>query len=156
MATSGHVSQSELTEKMKKVLDILTGNAPNTQSSLKSTSVSSSAPSTPQSVMTSDDKYTISLPISIYIYNLYRASLLADLCQLAMEHHCINIAAQCITNIPYDVQVWWSCDGHVRSVLPQGSVLLLRIEFLRCQLMVKSTEKDNQVEIYSKSAVEVT
>ena len=57
MAASGHVNQSELTEKMKKVLDILTGNAPNTQSSLKTSSVASSAPSTPQSSMTSDDKY---------------------------------------------------------------------------------------------------
>ena len=51
-------------------------------------------------------------------------------------------------------------DDHVMSheitISPQGSVLLLRIEFLRCQLMVKSIEKDNQAEMYSKSAVEVT
>lgn len=44
----------------------------------------------------------------------------------------------------------------MRLPLPQGSVLLLRIEFLRCQLMVKSIEKDNQADMYSKSAVEVT
>ena len=60
MTTSGHVSQSELTEKLRKLLDILTGNVPNTQSSLKNTSVASSAPSTPQSTMTSDDKYSLS------------------------------------------------------------------------------------------------
>ena len=51
-------------------------------------------------------------------------------------------------------------DGHEMSceitISPQGSVLLLRIEFLRCQLMVKSVEKDNQTEMYSKAAVEVT
>ena len=59
MAISGHISQSELTEKLRKLLDILTGNAPNTQSSLRNASVASSAPSTPQSTMTSDDKYSL-------------------------------------------------------------------------------------------------
>ena len=68
MTTSGHVSQSELTEKLRKLLDILTGNAPNTQSSLKNTSVASSAPSTPQSTMTSDDKYVLSNIHNVYVY----------------------------------------------------------------------------------------
>lgn len=110
MAASGNVSQSELMEKMRKVLDIITGNAPNTQSSLKTTSVASSTPSTPQSSMTSDDKYTMVVLPLVYVCDYDRASLLADLCQLGIEHHCINIAAQCITYMPYDVQVWWSCD----------------------------------------------
>ena len=39
-----------------------------------------------------------------------RASLFADLCQLALEHNRIDIAAQCITCTPYDVQVCGSCD----------------------------------------------
>lgn len=65
LAASGHISQSELAEKMRKVLDVLTGNAPNTQSSLKTTGVAGSTPSTPQTVMTSDDKYVPSNSILI-------------------------------------------------------------------------------------------
>ena len=48
--------------------------------------------------------------VYVYMCDIDRASLLADLCQLALEHNCIDIAAQCITCTPYDVQVCGSCD----------------------------------------------
>jgi len=79
LAASGQINQSELTEKIKKVLDILTGAVPNTQSSLKNTSVASSTPSTPQTSMTSDDKYNNNtLSPSVFI----RVSLIGQHCWL--------------------------------------------------------------------------
>jgi len=105
LASVGHINQSELVDKIKKVLDILAGNAPNTQSTLKTTSISrsTSASSTPGG-MSSDDRWT---PTNTYLFTPYtnRASVLVDLCQLAMEHNVTNLAAECITNVPYDVQV---------------------------------------------------
>jgi len=57
LASAGHISQSELEDKIKKVLDILAGNAPNTQSTLRTTSVSrSTSASSTQHGMSSDDR----------------------------------------------------------------------------------------------------
>ena len=63
----------------------------------------------------------------------------------------LSASLVCLMMYRYEYHVM----SHEITRSPQGSVLLLRIEFLRCQLMVKSTEKDNQADMYSKSAVEV-